>query len=275
MARYVNKLKLLAIYGILLLGAVYTLFPLAWMLSASLKTPDEVFRVPVQWIPNPFVWKNYVEPFEWMPLGRYFFNSIFVTSCVVVGHLLLAALGGYAFAKFQFLGRNVGFLFVLGTMMVPLQVIMVPLFVIVKSLGWVDTYQGLIVPVMLTAFGVFFMRQYILAIPDELIDAARIDGASEPLIFLKIVLPLCSPALLSLGMLVAIESWDALLWPLITVSSNEMFTLPLGLSIFENNYWNPDNLKLATATMMMLPLFVAFAVGQKRIMEAGFLTGFK
>jgi multiple sugar transport system permease protein len=188
---------------------------------------------------------------------------------------MLASLAGYGFAKFRFPGQRVSFLFVLSTMMLPVQVIMIPLFIMMKGLGWVDSYAGLIIPLLVNAFGVFFMRQYMLSIPDELIDAARIDGASELGIFLRVVLPLCKPAFAGLGVLVGMAAWGEFLWPLLVSTSDEMFTMPIGLSLFKTNYWTPFNYLLAISVLMTIPPVIAFALMQRQLVESGALTGMK
>jgi ABC-type glycerol-3-phosphate transport system permease component len=262
-------------YLVLIAACVITLFPLVWALSASFKRPQEVLTIPVVWLPPSPQPQNYIVPFLERPMFSYFKNSVIVTVAATAGNLLLAALAGYGFAKFAFWGRSILFLFVLSTFMLPVQVIMVPLFITVKNLNWLNTYQGLIIPVMASAFSVFFMRQYILSIPDDYIDAARIDGASEIGIFVRIILPLCTPALAGIGILTAMFNWDEFLWPLLVATKEEIKTLPLGLATFESIYRSSYNQLMAMAIVALVPLLLAYIFAQKRFMASVALSGMK
>ena len=267
--------RLLPRYLVLLVGFTVVAVPMAWIILGALKQPDEVLGTPIQWLPSVWQWSNFLDAWNSYDFGRFTFNSIVMTVCIVVGQLLMASMAGYGFAKFTFPGHKVAFLFVLSTMMLPVQVTMIPLFIIMKKFGWVDTYQGMIVPLIVNAFGIFMMRQFILSIPDDLIDAARIDGASEFGIFFKIVLPISSPALAGLGLLVGMGAWGEVLWPLLISTSDKMVTLPLGLSYFKFNYWTPYNWLLAMAIVVTIPPVIAFIFAQKRLIESGTLTGMK
>ena len=194
--------------AILLALAAVTIFPLAWMVSGSLKPLEQVFTIPVQWIPNPVQPLNYPSAITFTGFARPLLNSVIVTTSQIVINVILCSLAGYGFAKYRFPGHAQLFLGVLAMTLLPLQVIMIPLFLIVKNLGWINSYQGLIIPTAASAFGVFFMRQFISTIPSDYIDAARVDGAGELAVFRKIVLPQTVPALVTLGVLVALSSWD-------------------------------------------------------------------
>ena len=223
----------------LVLGAVaISVLPYLWMVSSSLRTMDNMFSVPIQWIPNPVNWRSYVLAWHAQDFTRYFLNSGVVAVAITLGNLLLCSLAGYSLAKFRYFGRGLLFILILSTMMLPLEVTMVPLFLIIKRLDWVNSYQGLIVPFLVDGFGVFLMRQYMLGIPKDLIDSARIDGASEFRIFWQIVLPLCKPALVALGVFTFREAWDMYIWPLIIVSKDSLRTLPLGDLAVHEQLWH-------------------------------------
>src|SRR5581483_6562474 len=196
--------------------------------SASFKTLAEALQVPPQWLPSTLSLRNYQEVFNQQPLfGRFFLNSVIVAVVTVISVLITSSLAGYAFAKFNFPGKNLLFVFFLSTMMIPFQVRMVPLFVMVSDWHLTDTYAGLILPGLVEAFGIFLMRQFITSIPNDLIDAARIDGASEPRIVVQILLPLLRPALSALAIFTLIGNWEAFLWPLLITNAEEMRTLPI------------------------------------------------
>ena len=251
----------------LVLGIV-AVFPVVYMFSASLMQPNQVFSVPLQLVPQPPRPQNFVDIFAQFNIGHYLRNSLLFTSCVVLLNLFFCSLTGYSLAKFRFPGRRVMFLVILSTMMVPFNVIVVPLYAVVRSLGWIDTPQALIVPFMITAFGVFLMRQFIGDIPDEYLDAARIDGAHEIGIYWRIVLPLAKSALTTLAILVFVDNWDSFLWPLIVLNSDTWKPLPLGLAQFLSNYGNAWTLFMAACVLATIPLLVVFIVLQRGFLQA-------
>lgn len=264
------------LYLVLILGAVLMLLPFFWMITASFKSLSEVIQIPPQWLPKQWDFRNYAEVFRQQPLfGRFFLNSVTVAAVTVVSVLFTASMAGYAFAKFNFAGKNVLFVFVLSTMMIPFQIRMVPLFVMMNSWKLVDTYAGLILPGLVDAFGIFLMRQFIASIPSDLMDAARIDGASEPGIFLRIILPLSQPALSALAIFTLIGNWEAFLWPLLITNSEELRTLPIGLALFSGRYLQRFDLQMAAATIAILPMVVAFFFLQRRFVEGITLAGLK
>src|SRR6266849_8983701 len=216
-------------------GAIIMLIPMLWMLSTSLKELPDVFKIPIQWIPRPPHWEVYAQAWT-LPFERYFLNSLIVTGAVPFLNVLLAGFAGYALAKYNLVGRRALFLAILSTLMLPIEVVMVPTFLIVKGFGWVNTYQGLIVPVVADAFGVFLMRQFMLNVPDALLEAARIDGAGELGTYFRIVLPLVWPAVLTLTIFTWRETWDAFVWPFLIVTEDHMRTIPLGLQRFQEQY---------------------------------------
>ena len=272
-----RSLKAVAVVRFLiLLGfAVVTLFPIVWVVTSSFKPLEQVLVIPVQWLPNPIQPQNYPDAWFSGDFTQNLLNSVIVMVSQIVISVSLASLAGFGFAKYDFPLKGLLFLFVLSMTLLPLQVIMIPLFIIVKQLGWIDTYQGLIVPTAVSAFGVFFMRQFIATIPNEYVDAARVDGASELGIFWRIMLPMCKPALVTLALLVGLASWDEFLWPLIVVSNQQLATLPLGIMYLKGLYQFPVHHLLAVAVVMLLPPLIAFIFAQKQIIESTARTGLK
>jgi multiple sugar transport system permease protein len=247
------------------------------MVSTSFKTEREVFAVPIHWIPHEFQGlSNYLKAFQVAPFGRFFMNSVFVTTSVVAITLISSALAGYGLAKFQFPGNRLCFLTILSTMMVPFQVILIPLFVMVHDLGWTNSYAGLIIPGCMSAYGVFLMRQFCLTLPDELLDSARIDGCSEIGIFWRIVLPLTKPALATLSIIIFMWSWNNLFWPMIVVTRMEIMTLPVGMTFFQQPmrepYWTYI---MAVSTVATLPVIALFLSLQRYFIQGVVLSGMK
>lgn len=256
--------------------AAVSIAPVAYLFSASLMQPSQIFSVPLQLVPHPPRLQNFVDIFVHYNIGHYLFNSSIVAFCVVSLNLLFCSLTGYSLAKFRYPGRELIFVFILATMMVPFNVIVVPLYTVVRSLGWIDTLQALIVPGMMTAFGVFLMRQFIGDIPDEYLDAARIDGAYEFTIYWRIIIPLTKPALATLAVLILVDNWDSLLWPLIVLSSDTWKTIPLGLTQFLSIYGNQWSLLMAAAVVATGPLLIAFFVLQRYFQQGlSALSGIK
>jgi ABC-type glycerol-3-phosphate transport system permease component len=249
--------------------------PVFWMVSTSLKTLVSVFALPVEWWPADPQWLNYAAAWNQYPFGRYFLNSTLVATASTLINVLLSAFAGYALAKFDFYGRHAVFLAILATLMLPIEVLMVPTFVVVKNLGWLDSYQGIIIPAAANAFGVFLMRQTMLHVPDALIDAARIDGASEIRIFFQIVMPLLWPATFTLALLEFRESWDAFVWPLIVISQDQLRTVSIGLSLFQQENLTNYNQLMAMSTVAMLPMLVLFFFFQRSFIQGIAATGVK
>lgn len=264
------------LYLILSAGLVVMLTPFVWMALSSLKPEAEIRENPPTWWPQTFTLENFTELFTRLDFPQFFTNSAVVAVVVTVGNLVFCSMLGYAFAKIDFWGRDWLFRIVLGTMMIPGIVMLVPLFVLVSRMGLVNTYAGLILPFLAAPFGVFLMRQFISALPDELIDAGRIDGASELRIFTGIILPLCKPALATLGILTFLGSWNNFLWPLVVASSEDKYTLPVALALYsvgqnENQY----GLMLAGAVVVVVPVLVVFLFLQKNIIQGIATTGIK
>ena len=270
-----RRLKLALTYLILSLGAVFMLFPVFWMVTTAFKSETEIFAAPIRWLPSALHWENFTVPLAEKPFARWFLNSVLIASGVTIGNLLISSLAGFGFAKYRFPGRGALFLLILATFMIPLQVTMIPLFFIVKNLGWINSYQGLIVPIMVDAFGIFLMRQFVADIPNDYIDQARIDGAGELRIWWSVILPLSWPILSALGILSFLTAFDELLWPLILVTGDEMRTIPLGLATFENTYQTIYNQLMAMALLAMIPVFLVFLIFQRRIIQGVTFTGLK
>lgn len=260
---------------LLLMAVALSLIPVIWTVLSSLKSNDTIFAVPVQWLPTVLNWHNYPDAFNAAPFGRYFVNSTVVALAVTATTIFFGAMAGYGFSKFHFFGRNALFGLILSTFMIPFPVIMIPLFVLVRNFGWINSYAGLIIPGALSGFAVFMMRQFIQAIPDELFDAARIDSAGEFRIFLTMVLPLTKPALSTLGILTFMASWNNLLWPLIVIQSDDMTTVPLGLTKFSTLYSSNYVQMLAMAVIASLPVLIIFIIGQRQIINSLMLSGIK
>ena len=264
--------RLLA-HTVLLSGSVVMLVPFLWMVSTSLKAPGQVFTDPPQWIPRPVVWQNYLEAVSIMPFGRFFLNSLIQSSSVTVLQLLTSSLAAFAFARLRFRGRDTLFLLYLATLMIPFPVTLIPNFIVIRFLGWVDTFRALILPPSFSPFSTFLLRQFFLTIPTDLDDAARIDGASSLDIWWRIALPLSTPALATLAIFTFMGQWNDFLWPLVVTNSLEMRTLPVGLSSFQSRYAIQWHLLMAGSTIALLPVLVLFVVGQRYFIQGITLTG--
>lgn len=263
------------IYLLLTLGALLMLLPFVWMISTSLKASNEVMIMPPQWIPGDFQWENYSKAFEVAPFARYAFNSIFVLIASTLGELITTILAAYAFSRVQFYGENIIFAILLGTMMVPGEVLLTPNFVTLVNLGWIDQYEALIVPWLASIFSIFLLRQFFLGIPQDLSYAAKIDGCSDFKFLWTIMVPLAKPALITIVILKAICSWNAFLWPLIVTNSEEMRTLPVGLTAFSTETGTVYELLMAASTMIILPMIILYIILQKYIIEGVAKAGLK
>ncbi|MBG0829728.1 carbohydrate ABC transporter permease [Planomonospora sp. ID67723] len=264
------------VHAALAIALVAAASPFAWMLSGSVKTDAEIRRVPPTWLPDQATLDNYRELFERLDFTRYFVNSLIVTGAVTLGNLVFCSMLGYALAKIDFPGRRALFALVLGTLMVPGAVTFVPLFVLVSNLGLVDSYLGMILPFLAGPFGVFLMRQYISGLPDEVIDAARIDGAGQIRIFLRIVAPLARPALATLGILTFLGTWNSFLWPLVVAQSEEKYTLPVALALYSiGQNQTRFGLLLAGAVVVVVPVLVVFVALQRFFVQGIATTGLK
>lgn len=264
-----------AIYIVLVLLAAVAILPLLYMFSLALQSDKEIFAgIPVL-IPTDPQWQNFLAIWQKAPFARFFLNSVIVAGVITLSHLFFDPLAGYIFAKFRFPLKNVIFVLILGTLMIPFFVRMIPLYIIMAQLHWLDTYQALIAPFLMSAFGIFLMRQFIQPLPFELIDAARLDGCSEFGIYWKIILPQVRPALATLGLFTFIFQWDEFLWPLIVVNSTEMRTMPVGLTLFNQEFFTQWNYTAAGAVVLFVPILVLFLFLQRYFVKGISLSGLK
>lgn len=264
-----------ALYVTLAAGGVVMIFPFLWMLSTSFQTAGALLVPPPRLIPSPIETGNYAEIAEAFPLWRFLLNSLGVSAVSTVLQVGTSAMAAYAFARLRFRGRDALFLVYIATLMVPLQVTIMPLFVEMRYLGFIDSYPGLILPSIASAFGTFLLRQAFLSLPRELEEAAFMDGAGHLTVFRRIVLPLALPALATFAIFAFMASWNSFLWPLVIVNSPDLMTLPVGLSNLQGRYATSWNLLMAGSTVAVLPILIVYAVGQKYVIRGVTLTGLK
>ena len=264
-------------YIILIVGSIIMAMPFLWMVASSFKSIGEIWTFPPVFLPKKFLWHNYVDAWKALPFNRFFFNTVFVTVIVTVGQLFTCSLGGFAFARLNFPGRNKLFIGYLATLMIPFPVIMIPLFITMKYLGWVDSLKALTIPYLFSAWGTFLMRQFMLAIPKDLEDAAKIEGCSFWGLYWRIIMPLCKPVLATLGIFTFMGTWNEFLWPLIMINTIPKKTLPLGLVMFQTRVAaeTPWNLIMAAACFTILPILMLFIIGQKYYVKGIVTTGMK
>jgi multiple sugar transport system permease protein len=260
--------------AMLVAGACLAVLPFFWMVSTSLKDLPEVFQAPFA-LPHPPLWSNYAAVFETIPFARCYLNTALVTVARTLGVLVTSAMAAYAFARLGFPGRDALFLLYLGTMMIPSQVTMIPNFVLMRLLGWRDTYQALIVPHLFSAFGVFLLRQFLLTIPPSLEEAAIIDGCSHWGVFQRVALPLARPALATLTVFTFLGAWNDFMWPLIMTDSLELAVLNVGLSYLQQMSHTDWPLLMAGAVMALLPVLVVYVSAQQHFVEGIAMTGIK
>ncbi len=259
---------------LLLPGMIWVLMPTTWMFSAAFSTLEQVLRFPPDLIPKPWVWTNFYEGFTYLPFGRYFWNSVQIAVLQVIGTLLASSLAGYAFARLRAPDREILFMFVLSTMMLPYTVTMIPQFVLFKNLGWLDTYKPLIVPAFAGGpFFIFLFRQFFRSIPEDIFEAARLDGCSYLGIYSRILMPLSKPVLATSAILRFQSSWQNLLQPLIYLNNNDKYTIPLGLAQFRAQFGaNPWNLIMAVSIIVAIPPIVLFFFGQRYLLTGIVVT---
>ena len=261
---------------VVLAGAtVAFLVPILWMVSTSLKSNAHVFDLPIGWIPTPPLWDNYPNAYRTVGFTRYFVNSAIVTGCVTLINVCFSALAGYGLAKYRFFGSRFLLVAILATLMLPLEVIMVPLYLTVEQLHWLNSYQGMIVPVAANAIGVLVMRQYFLSLPDDLIAAARIDGAGHFRTFVRIAVPLAWPAILTVGVLIFQSTWDDFVWPFLIISTTSKATVPLAVQTFQSAETSNFPMLMAVSSIASVPLTVLFFVFQRQIIGGVATTGMR
>ena len=274
--RSVQRLQQIIIFIILLIGAIAMIAPFEWMIATSLSRSANVAmpRIPRFW-PTDLSLFNYKVAVTNLPLARYYFNSILVTTITTLGYLFFSSITGYAFAKGKFVGKTFLFILLLTTLMIPFEIRMIPMYMLMRKLHLGDSYAALILPFISGGFGTFLMRQYISSIPDELIDAARVDGANEFTIYSRIVLPLCGPALAALAVLCALWRWNDVLWPLLVLSDRKLYTITFGLAIAGRSQGIFTGVALATSAIAILPLMILYIFLQRYIIKGIMLTGLK
>ena len=264
------------LYVVLGLGFIAMIFPFIWMILGSFKTNAEIRANPLGLLPEAATLDNYTQLFGRLDFATYFTNSVVVAVSVTVGNIIFSSMVGYALAKLQFRGKKILFVLVLGTLMVPGVVTFVPLFVLTSNLGLVNSYPGLILPFLITPLGVFLMRQFISGLPDDIIEAARIDGASEWRIFARVIMPLCGPAVATLTILTFLGSWNNFLWPLVVATSEEKYTLPVALALYSVGQNAAQyGLMMAGAVVVVIPVLLVFIVLQRYFVQGIALTGIK
>ncbi len=268
-------LRKTAIYVFLSVGAVLILLPFIWMLSTSFKPAEDVLSTTPRLIPRNPTFENYTYAWSSASFGRFMFNSFYIALISTISILFTSTLGGFVFAKYEFPGRNVLFWGLVGTMMIPFQVFVFPLFLNMRTVGLVDTYTGIVAPSLIMGFGLLLMKQTSESVPDDLLDSARIDGCSELRIYWNIIIPMLKNAAGALGMFSFITAWGYLLWPLIITNSEELFTVPLGLAVFQKRFTIEYGPMMAACMITILPLLIIFIIFRRRIIESFAISGMK
>jgi len=271
-------LHAILVYALVIPGALIFMVPLIWMLSTALKEPKQVFIFPPQWIPDPIMWENFARGWnDFLPFNRFLLNSILITSNNIIGNLVSCCLAAFAFARLRARGRGFFFVLVLGTMLLPAEVTIIPQYVLFTKLGWNNTWLPLMVPSWFGwAFFIFLLRQFFMGIPRELDEAARLDGASSWRILWSIILPLSKPALATVVIFAFIGNWNNFLYPLIYIRSTEMQVLAVGLNMFRGAYGNTNyNYMMAVALLVLMPVLLVFFFGQRLFVRGIALTGIK
>ena len=270
------SLTIIAIYAFLIVATLTMLVPYYWMLITSVKPQEEIQTYPPRFYVEKPTTQPYKDLFKLVPMGRYLLNSLFVCTSAVLFKVFACSLAGYALAKHKFWGRDTIFFLFLVSLMIPWQVNIIPGFILVKNLGWLNTFKGLIIPTLgWGAFGIFLSRQFIYSIPDDLIDAAKIDGCSEFRIYLNVILPLIKPVLATLAIFTFIQQWNNLVWPMVMISTRSMKTIPLALAALSSQTSSNFGMLMAGAVAATLPILILFLMFQKYIVKGVELTGLK
>lgn len=270
-----RKINLIFLYGLVLIVAVLTLLPFIWMVSASFMPAGAANTFPPKLFPEEIVFTHYEFLFNQLNLEKYFTNSLIISAGVTLFSLLLNSMAGYAFAKFRFNNKKKIFNFLLSSMLIPGQVTMLPVFLMLKEFGLINTYWAIIVPGMASIFGIFLIRQFVMAIPDSLIEAAKIDGASDFEIYWRIILPLCKPILITLALFTFMGTWNDFLWPLIVMTDDSMYTLPVALANLMGEYVQDTEIMMAGAVVTIIPVIVVFLALQKYYIRGIMMGGVK
>lgn len=266
------------VHGPLLIAVTLITVPFLWLISLSLQEPQAVFRYPPRFVPDRFMWSSYPDAWRSLPFARMYVNSIVTSALIVVGQVVTSCLAAYGLTQLRFRGRNLAFLFIISTMMVPIQATFIPAYVIVSRLGWVDTYWALVVPFVASGFGVFLMRQAFLVVPQALVEAARIDGAGHWTILTRVLMPLTRPAMITLAALSFTFHYNDFFWPLIVTNSARMRTLPVGLAtmiLTEGSHGTQWNQVMAADVFTVAPLLGLFVLLQRYLVPTSLTTGVK
>jgi len=263
------------IHLILLVGAIVMIFPFVWMFLSAFKTDADVFTYPPKWLPSKWTFNNFSRVFEMVPFGRYYLNSLIVTGAITLGQVFIAILAAYALARLNFPGKTLLTILILSTMIMPFEVTLIPTFLIVHKFGWLDTYQGLIVPFLFNGFSIFFLRQFFVTIPRDLEDAAKIDGCGYFGILFNVIIPNSKGAIGTISLFVFLTHWRSYLWPLVITNSTEMRTLPIGLKYFVEEGGTQYNLMMAASLMAIVPVLIVYILAEKQIVKSTTLTGLK
>lgn len=262
-------------YSLLVLGLVVVLTPFLWMISTSLKTMNEALSTRFHFLPQEYAWTNYATVWEVLPFGRFMVNSFIVSIGVTIIQIVTSSMAAYAFSRLKWRGRDAVFVLYLSSLMLPMQIAMIPNFFLLRTVNLIDTHVSVILPQAFTVFGTFLLRQFFLAIPQSLQDAAVIDGCGHSRIYWRIIMPLARPGLVTLGVFSFMFSWNNFLWPLIMLNSKELFTLPLGLVSFQGQFSTDWPVMMAAACQSLVPILVIYFVAQKSFVEGISLTGIK
>jgi len=263
----------IAIWLLLVAGALLVSLPFIYMVVSSIETNQQIGALTPQFIPNPIQLDNYATVWQQLPVGRFFVNSLIVAGAITVGQVITASLAAYAFSRLRFPGRSFLFAGYLATLIIPFQVTLIPNYILIHYLGWNNTYQGLIAPFISSVFSTFLLRQFFLGIPNDLEEAALLDGAGHWIIYSRIIMPLARPALAAVVIFAFLGSWNNFLWPLVVIDSESLKTLPLGIVDFEGEYTIQWNLLMAGASLSLLPVLAVYLAAQRWIVEGITLTG--
>ena len=275
MYRIRRGLLLFLIYSFLLLVLSISLLPFFWMVTTSLKDIYQALRIPPVWIPSPVRWDSYPAAWNAAPFARYFLNSFFIAATTTIGEVITTIFAAYTFAKMNFFGKGVLFSLLLGTLMIPGQMLLVPSFILIHRLGWYNTYQALIIPWTVSVFGIFLLRQFFRTIPDELWDSARLDGCSRVRYILQIAVPLVRPGIATVALFKFVASWNAFLWVIIMTDKVELRTVPVGLRYFMMEMGTDYPRLMAAATMAIVPILILFLLAQKQFIQGIARTGLR
>ena len=263
------------LWAFVIAGMIFMLLPGVWMILSSFKTVLEITAVPLRLLPERFLWQNYAKAMEYTQFPRALLNSLIVTSAITVANVLTGTWGGYTFGKLRWPGRDTVFMVLLSTLMVPAFLTVIPRYLLVNWMGMINTYSGMVVPFLTGTFGIFLTKQYMLSIPDELVDAARVDGCSALGIYWYIILPMCRPIIAVLTITTFNQFWDALLWGLMILTKHDMFTIPVALSYLKDETDWMVELQMAGGTLAVVPVLIVFIIFQKQIIQGVALSGLK